>query len=138
MSDVSAVPEPPQGQRRLWVIALVFVMLASSVLGVAGAYVYGGQDPLDPPETEFAFAETNAGELTISHDGGEALPAGSVSIVVGDSRTTWAATDFSVDDGDSIATGDSTTISGVESGDTVQLVAERNGRTYVVGEYEVA
>ncbi|WP_435361072.1 hypothetical protein [Haloarchaeobius sp. DFWS5] len=137
MADGSSPPEQPRGQRRMWVIAAVFVMIASSVLGVAGAYVYGGADPIDPPETELAFDHHDGSELTITHDGGDSLRAGNVEILVGDGRTTWAQTDFSIDPSDELTQGDSTTISGISAGDTVTVVLDRGEQTFVVGEFEV-
>ncbi|WP_435316984.1 type IV pilin N-terminal domain-containing protein [Haloarchaeobius sp. TZWSO28] len=137
MTDEAEFERAPQ-EKRTWVIALVFVMLAASVLGVGGAYIFGGQEPLNPPDTEFAFERTGETELRITHDGGEALTAGDLQIVVDGSRTTWDATDFGIEPDDKVGEGDSTTISGVQSGQTVQLIYERGSRSYIVGEYTLA
>ncbi|WP_267641994.1 type IV pilin [Haloarchaeobius amylolyticus] len=136
MTDEAEFQRAPQ-EKRTWVIALVFVMLAASVLGVAGAYVLGGQEPLNPPDTEFTFERTGESQLRITHAGGETLTAGNLQIVVDDSRTTWDATDFAIDADADVAEGDSTSISGVRPGQTVQLIYDRGSRTYVVGEYDL-
>ncbi|WP_439028553.1 type IV pilin N-terminal domain-containing protein [Haloarchaeobius sp. DT45] len=134
MTDEAEPQRAPQ-QKRTWVIALVFVMLAASVLGVAGAYVFGGQEPLNPPETEFAFEPTGVTEVTITHDGGEPLTAGDLQISVDGSATTWSSTDFGVSPDQQVTEGSSTTIAGVQPGQTVLLIYERGSRTYVVDRY---
>jgi hypothetical protein len=137
MSDESSGVEHPQRPRRRWVIALVFVMVAASILGVAGAYIIGSGQGSDPPQANFTFEVTGPESVTITHSGGSSFAAGELRVVVGDAGTTWDATDLGVDADDSVEQGDSTTVSGISPGATVNVTIEHGGQTVVVDSFEV-
>jgi len=110
-------------RRRL--LGLAFGTLVGIAL-VAGAYgfLFGfGPDPgtcACSPPAGFE-AETNGnGTVTVTHQGGEWVKAGTLVVTVGDDERTWAAV-AGLNATDEVGTGDSVTVR-ASSGETVRVV----------------
>lgn len=116
----------------LIVVGMILVVVLSAVLGtfVLGL---GGDVPTDAPAANFGY-DNQAGSLTVTHEGGDAIDAQQLVILVnGQDRGTWA-------DRGTIATvraGNEVTVHNLERGDSVRLqYRETDGRT-TLSVYEV-
>jgi len=112
---------------------MISAIVGTFVLGLAGDMATG-----QAPTTEVAFAETDSGAISVTHDGGETLDRGTVEIVYTNQtgstvRETWATP---IRSGDSPDAGPFA----ASSGSTVRVVwaAPGGDSSYVLGEYETA
>lgn len=139
--------EMDTGVKVLLVIVLVPAVL---VVGIAvltilaaflGAFVLGlgGEVDTAAPTASFSF-QMNGAEVEIVHTGGDAVAADRLLVAVNDDSQTWAAVDPDLSGSDSVRAGDSVTVSGVASGDRIEVRwRPPDGETSVIlGRYDVA
>ena len=103
----------------------VILMVAITVIlaAVIGTFVLGlGESVQTTPQAKFNFDYNDTGsELTITHDGGDAIASDNLEMVGNGSTTNWTA---AVGAGSSydVSAGNSTTIVSVTSDDTIRVV----------------
>jgi len=115
----------------------VILMVAITVIlaAVIGTFVLGLGDQVSTtaPQAQFSFDyDDTAGEVDVTHDGGDTIDGDNVEIRYnGSTDTPWTGTDVSA--------GNSTTISPVSSGDTVRVVwsSPSDDSTATIGRFEV-
>lgn len=107
---------------------------------VFGSFVLGmGEAPrqrAEPvPQVAVGFETDGSGTVTITHEGGDTVRRSSIEI-----RSPGTAGEWNTLESDGkITSGDSITVSGLESGDTIQVVWESSDSdaSAVLGTYEV-
>lgn len=115
------------------------MMVAVTVIlaAIVSMLVLGmGQDVDNSAQASFSFDYDSAGTLEVTHDGGDALDAGDVAILVDgteDADDTWTS--------DPITAGSSYTVGSVSAltgGETVKVVwTGENGETHTLATYKV-
>ena len=103
----------------------VILMVAITVIlaAVIGTFVLGlGEGVQTTPQAKFNFDYNESGsELTITHDGGDAITSDNLEVVGNGSTTTWTA---AADAGSAVevAAGSSALVTDVQSDETIRVV----------------
>jgi hypothetical protein len=107
---------------------LVLGVIAVVGFAVVGTFVMetGMESGVSGPQASFSVGESG-GEVTISHDGGDAVTAEKLLVKVGDETKSWAERGSS----GMITEGDTLTVS-AESGTTVELIYDGEERVTLV------
>jgi hypothetical protein len=114
-------PTPGNPRRRLVVVGAVVLMLAASVGGVAWTFMQTSGSSPSVPTATFEHQYEGDGRTTLTHGGGDGIPAGDLVVEVEGDRASWADLRFGVGDDDTVAAGDTVVLLGVEPGDEVTL-----------------
>jgi flagellin-like protein len=122
----------------------VILMVAITVIlaAVIGTFVLGLGDQVseNAPQAQFTF-ENNSGTVTATHDGGDPLPAGTLSVTVSGSGSASTGSDWdgSGNNVNELTAGDTVeAATSVTSGDTIRLVwtSQNSDKSATVGKYE--
>jgi flagellin-like protein len=127
----------------------VILMVAITVIlaAVIGTFVLGLGDQVSEsaPQAQFTF-DQNSTDITITHDGGDTIPADALNVTVG--SVDEPITDSSgFSPGDEVAAGDSFVVGSssswatytIDSEDTLRVVwsSQNSDKTATIGQYEV-
>ncbi|WP_256297796.1 hypothetical protein [Haloarchaeobius salinus] len=121
-------PELANPRRRLVVVGVVVLMLAASIGGVAWALTQSPDGPVEAPDVAFDLSVQADGSATLAHAGGGSPRAGSLVVAVDGDRATWADLRFDTGPDDRVTAGDSVTLVGVESSQTVTVYYVEDGQ----------
>ncbi len=133
------------GVKILVVLAVGFVGLIGVIVvtvvfaAIIGSFVLGVGSQVDAaPQAAFTF-QVDGGAVEVVHDGGEFVAADRLVVAVNGDGRTWATLDPDVSSGGTVEAGDSVTVTGVASGDTmtVRWVSPDGDQSTVLDAYEV-
>lgn len=115
---------------RLAVAGVLAVSLAAGLLFLGGLPPWGcGSGQQSPPPTAFAFDQagpTGNATVTVTHGGGDELPAGRLLVAVGGKSRTWAAR-TAAGRSSAVVAGDALTLTGLETGTVVTVRYDHRG-----------
>lgn len=120
------------------VIGIILMVLVTMLLAaVVGSFALGLASLVDtgPPAADLQFVHDGEENLTVVHEGGEAIPedqvtfGGDVDLETTDCEDGWAA------DGESITAGDVCVLSPVQETDTVLVIWSDRNSSGVVGRW---
>ena len=129
----------------------VILMVAITVIlaAVIGTFVLGLGDQVSEsaPQAQFTFDyDDTASILTITHDGGDAVPSDEMNITGSGNDIQWdhainTSTAYDVSAGNSTVVGDGSTVGtevGVSAGDTMRIVwsSPNSDKTATIGQFE--
>jgi flagellin-like protein len=127
----------------------VILMVAITVIlaAVIGTFVLGLGDQVSEsaPQAQFTF-DQNSTDITVTHDGGDTIPADTLNVTVGSVNEPITSGSFSP--GDDVSAGDSFVIGPngglgtsytIDSSDTLRVVwsSPNSDKTATIGRYEV-
>lgn len=121
-------PETENPRRRLVVVGVVVLMVGASIAGVAWALTQSPEEPVEAPDVAFDLSVQPDGPATLSHAGGESVPAGRLVVAVDGDRATWGDLRFDTGPDDPVAPGDSVSLVGVDSGEVVTVFYVADGQ----------
>lgn len=118
------------------VIGIILMVLVTMLLAaIVGSFALGLSSLVDtgPPAADLQFVHDGDGNLTIVHEGGEAIPEDQVAFGGDvDLDTTDCADERWAADGESISAGDVCVLSPIAETDTVLVIwSDRNSSGYV-------
>jgi len=113
---------------------LVLALIAAVVIlaAVLGTFVLGLGEPTEatqPPQISFDFDATDDGRVTVTHEGGDSVPASELRVVTDGRSRAWPG-------GGRVVAGDSATVD-AGAGATVRVVWTDEGERAVIGSYTV-
>jgi flagellin-like protein len=126
----------------------VILMVAITVIlaAVIGTFVLGLGDQVSEsaPQAQFTF-DQNTTDITVTHDGGDTIPADEISVTVGSVNEPLTDSDYGPDDdvsaGDSFMIGQNSGWASytIDSADTLRVVwsSPNSDKTATIGRYEV-
>jgi flagellin-like protein len=131
----------------------VILMVAITVIlaAVIGTFVLGLGDQVSEsaPQAQFTFnLDSSTNQLTITHDGGDAIPSDNINVTGGGTDVRWdhssgLTTAYDVSAGNSTVINDGTVTGGgteaaVNAGDTIRIVwsSANSDKTATVGQFE--
>jgi flagellin-like protein len=127
----------------------VILMVAITVIlaAVIGTFVLGLGDQVSEsaPQAQFTF-DQNSTDITITHDGGDSIPAETINVTVGSvNEVLTQSSKYS--SGDDVTAGDSFVVGSnsgwasytLDNSDTLRVVwsSENSDKTATIGQYEV-
>jgi FlaG/FlaF family flagellin (archaellin) len=115
-------------------VCLVPALVGVVVVGAAvlGAFVLGTGEPPEAaqtPQVSFDFDATDDGRVTVTHQGGDSVPASELRVVVDGRSRAWPGSGR-------VVAGDSATVD-AGAGATVRVVWSDGGERAVLGSYTV-
>lgn len=122
------------------VVLVVGFALLVIFAAIIGTFVLGlgGEVDAVAPQATFSIQATGGG-VEVVHDGGDAVAADQLVVAVNGNGRSWASLDADVSASGTVGTGESVTITGVSSGDSIAVrwVPPDGGAPTTLASYEV-